>query len=154
MSEPFTISNGIKLKFRALRQNDLSFIMSSWLKSYHKAPSNVRIRNEEYFKYQGMMIEALLERSKITIVTTEEDDEQIVGYVVAENRNTVHYIYVKYPFRKLGVADALFTAAIDFQQEIVLTHMTRNSWIDKWFETIGLDKMKYIPYFKFFRRPA
>lgn len=149
----FSLSNGIILKFRPLRQADFSFIMSSWLKSFHKAPANVRIRNDEYFVFQGKIINALLERSKVTIVTTLEDEEQIVGYVVVENKDTIHYIYVKYPFRKLGVADALFNAAIDFSQpHIVLTHMTRNSWIDKWFDVLGPERLKYIPYYQHFRR--
>jgi hypothetical protein len=140
--------------FRRLEQGDLDFVINSWLMSYRKAPANYRVRNEQYFQYQPGNVQVLLERSKTTIFCDPENPSEIMGYIVVELGHILHYVYVKQIFRGAAIADSLFEHAIDLESpRIILSHMTRKAWIDKWFEKLG-DRLVYIPEFKYPRRAA
>jgi GNAT superfamily N-acetyltransferase len=138
-----------------MEQGDLDFIINSWLMSYRKAPANYRVRNEQYFAYQPANVQVLLERSIVTIFCDPDNPTEIMGYIVVELGHIVHYVYVKQPYRGVGIADKLMDYAVETEGEhrVILSHMTRKAWIDKWFEKLG-EKLVYVPEFKYPRRAA
>jgi GNAT superfamily N-acetyltransferase len=111
---------------RAIEEDELSFVYHSWLHSlragsnYHRGiPSSVYYNNHKRKLYLA------LDRSH-TIVATPKDHPKIIsGYIVWESSDpvTVHYIYVKSDFRKLGLGKLLLEVATS-GKKIVGTHRT------------------------------
>lgn len=97
---------------RRVFEEDLSFIYHSWLKSYRSSwakglnPSRY-MDKDRYYNGQKLMISQCLERSVVLVAVNPEDAFQIFGYVVGEPGLVVHYLYVKEPFRRMGIATLL-----------------------------------------------
>lgn len=63
--------------------------------------------NDVYYSMYEPMVKELLTRCEVFVETSEGDDEHIVGYVLygeKEGIPLVHWVYVKYPYRKMGIA--------------------------------------------------
>lgn len=98
---------------RGLQENDIHFIFSSWLKSFRGSNFSKNISNTLYFDQQHKLIEHLLATAHVVIACNKEDPEQIFGYMVGGfvgNLFVVHYIYVKHPYRRLGVGNLLLNS--------------------------------------------
>jgi GNAT superfamily N-acetyltransferase len=89
---------------------DEGFIFHSWLKSYRGSAAAQNITNPRYFAGQHALITRLLGRSKILVAANPEDPSQICGWIVYEPKAPIpvlHYVYVKHPFRRNGIAREL-----------------------------------------------
>lgn len=99
---------------RTSEPQDYDFIISSWLKGYRHSPQTRDIRSTIYFKYQHKIVENLLDESFIFVACNPEDSDHIYGYLVGEhyqkNADVIHWVYVKGPFRRMGIGTALFKA--------------------------------------------
>lgn len=94
--------------FRRLALDDWAFVYSSWMRSYRAAA--FAISNPVYYHHQRALIAQLLQRGLCLLVHNPEDAAQLLGFAAAEAVGGVcvlHYLYVKHPFRRLGVARAL-----------------------------------------------
>ena len=112
-------------------KSDTSFIFSSWLKSYRNSAFARNISNTIYFSEHHDIIENLLACSDVVVACNKNDQSQIYGYIVASKINdklTVHYIYVKHPFRRMGIGRYLLTSIRqDFTDDALYTHDTHIS---------------------------
>lgn len=125
----------LPVTIRTLQASDLSFIFSSWLKSYRSSYFAMKVANEIYFKEHQKIIERCIAKGEIKVAVNQEDHDQILGFVCFEPHLfrgilTLHYIYVKSPYRKLGVGkelleDALYEASHDRNLPIVTTHTSK-----------------------------
>lgn len=109
----------MRVTLREATEKDVPFIFSAWLKSFRNNPWVKTAPNPVYYKYQHELIERLLSRSSVVVACSEEDSDQILGFMVFEERggcNVVHYVYVKQPYRKLQIASQLLSVPqrIDF----------------------------------------
>ncbi len=132
-----------KISLRGPRADDLGFLMKSWLKS--QGLSRTRYdKSEGYWDAQKEVISRLFERSRIVVACGAEackchptdPSSHIVGYGVGELSSTdigteavVHWIYVREPDRRKGVARAILArlrtgAGVD----MTITACTRD-WI-------------------------
>jgi hypothetical protein len=88
--------------------NDLNFIYSSWINSYNDNNFFNPIKGPAYYGYQKLLINKLLNQSEVSVICNPEDKDQIFGYAVYELRPDsepiIHWLYIKYTFRKLGLA--------------------------------------------------
>lgn len=121
---------------RSMEPEDQDFIFNSWIKSYYSL--NEHLRNYSPFDYyvgiQHKIIEFILNSPsyEIGVACSEEDISHIYGYVVYEpmKRTILHYLYVKYPYRKLGIGTKLFRHALESHDHVkqpVCSHVT-GSW--------------------------
>lgn len=85
--------------FRAATADDLNFIYDSWCKSLWPEFQHVN----QFRDLQGYRIKKILDYSSALVACDVEDPSIIFGYVVFE-LDLLHWIYVKYPFRKMGLA--------------------------------------------------
>lgn len=108
--------------FRPANDDDTPFILNSWLKSYRNGVCSQHVPNEIYYKYQHKIIENLLLDATVTVAVSLEDSTQIIGYIATTQPFLCHYIYVKYPFRKLGIAEQLYNGA---NRPQICTHLPR-----------------------------
>jgi GNAT superfamily N-acetyltransferase len=99
----------MEIALRLVTPQDMPFIYNSWLKSYTENNKDFkRMGQGVYFSNYKKVLSRILDDALIVIACNPDDKEQVYGYVVAEEHaNVCHYIYVKYTFRKLGIARRL-----------------------------------------------
>lgn len=104
---------------RAPEGDDASFLLHSWLSSYLDwlQPSSLgmhpeydRLAKAAYFAEYKPRFVALLKASRVVVACAEDDPWQILGWLASEG-STLHYCYVKRPFRRQGLACALWNEA-------------------------------------------
>lgn len=125
--------SGINIKLRPPDLTDKNFIFNSWLKSYRKSEFAKAQCNAVYFDNYKKIVERILRKSLIIVACNPEDYMQVYGYIVYEelpgNNLLAHYIYVKFPYRKFGVATQLIAAVRKNANPVLISHHT--SIIDK-----------------------
>lgn len=121
-----------RLAFRSYNElTDKNCIYSNWLKSYKTYSYFAkRIRPVIFFAGHQKIIDHLLSKPtiKIIIACDKSKPDEIFGWLAfepkEEGRPTIHYVYVKGPFQKMGIGRALFRhAGIEIEQ-IRFTHWT------------------------------
>lgn len=100
------------MKIRPMRDGDVNFILSTWLRSYYEELKRYGQKGCPYPKddvfFQGHQeeIKKNLPGMTVNICVAPDDDNQIIGWAATDNK-CLHYIYVKQVFRKMGVAKKL-----------------------------------------------
>ena len=113
---------------RALEETEVNFVYHSWLRSLRSGNSFYkRIPSIIYFENHRKRLYRILDRSHCLVATPKDHPEIVVAYIVWENldddREIIHYIYVKSDYRVMGLANLLVeVAAAD--REIITTHRT------------------------------
>ena len=120
----------MKILLRAKRDDeDLNFILSSYLKSYRTAGDNVRMTNEVYFYNFKKVIMKLLENSLVVMAVDHDDPNHIYGFAIFREDADIpilHYIYVKYTYRKLGVAKKILGRIFGSESAVIaISHSNR-----------------------------
>lgn len=106
---------------RPAADSDIPFILSSWLHGYRKASVTSGISNTIYFKSHEALLKNLLRVSNIVVACAKDNPDQIFGYVVSEYDGislTVHWLYIKQPFRGLGMARSLMGVIRDTTYQV------------------------------------
>lgn len=92
---------------RELRAADLPFIYATWLRSlYYGNPMYKQIVKDLFFNKYKLVLYELVSRSNVQVCCLTDDPDTILGYSVHEG-DRLHWVYVKEPWRKLGLAKAL-----------------------------------------------
>jgi hypothetical protein len=99
------------IKIRELRPEDESFIYSTWLKSFKNSKYTGPIPNHLYWPFYSEVIKYLLGRCKTLVACNPENEKQVFGYIVYEDENIIHWVYVKRDFRRWGIGKKLHTAS-------------------------------------------
>ena len=101
-----------KVKIRSIRESDEAFIFHSWLTGFRGSDAMEGVRKSTYFPNQHEVIETLLKRSDVRVACNIEEEDHVYGYMVFEDDllrdHILHWIYVKAPFRGLGIGQMLF----------------------------------------------
>lgn len=123
------MSNKPPIRLRPANAEDVSFIFSSWLRSFRGSLFASSIMNEIYFSEHHKTIEKILKHYEVIVACNTEDPSQIYGFICAgytDNILTIHYIYVKHPFRRMGIAKAMLES-YEYNHEYVgvYTHQTK-----------------------------
>lgn len=103
------------IRYRPALVSDTSFLFDSWLKSYRRSAFASPIVGKVYYPEQQRLVGKLLGRSMVAIAANVEDPAQILGYAVFEHMHAdtvFHYVYVKQPFRALGIAAKLVSMSL------------------------------------------
>lgn len=132
-----------EILLRQLTADDIPFLYDSWLNSYRDSPFfSKKIRSSIFFKFHRKIVSKLLEKSQVIIAAAKEDPDIIIAYIVFdETKRILHYVYVKEPFRHLGIASKLLDIAALHKMELA-THFTIKG--EKIAKKLHL---RYCPYF-------
>lgn len=129
------MSQTIPSQIRSPEPEDISFIYSTWLKSYQRSSDN-KISGSSYFRFQKNLIAQILDRSLVSIAC-DPLDSRIYSYAVYEilgNILVLHWIYTKFPFRSFGFAGDILRAIYsnnELEKEIIITHRGVGYWAMK-----------------------
>lgn len=103
-----------QVQIRNATEADVPFIFNSWLKSYRNSNFAKNVSNPVYFDFHHKVIEKILQRAQVLILCSPDDSTQVFGFLVNETVDSVpvvHYAYVKYAFRGMGLCSMLLKHA-------------------------------------------
>lgn len=115
----------LPIRIRPANEEDVPFIFNSWLKSYRTSPFGKKLSNSIFYPEHHKLLERLLKTSSVLVACSNNDPSQIYGYIctaLIEGIFTVHYIYVKHTFRKLGIAKVLYASVNPQNEKGIYTH--------------------------------
>jgi GNAT superfamily N-acetyltransferase len=136
----------IDITFRLPRQEDVSFITHSWLRSTKLAVDKDIAYEAYYGDYKKLISKRLASSAKILVACSIEDPDFIIGFAVYDD-NVVHYIYVRYALRRQGIAKSLLSKVKADKKEYI-SH--KPLW---WSKDYRYKKIfKYNPYAFFLER--
>lgn len=138
-----------QINIRSIEMADYNFIFNSWLKCYkNNSYFAKRIRNNVFFKYHHQVVERILDRAstRVLMAVSILDPNVVYGYLVTEkfddNKDILHFTYIKEAFRKFGIGKELIKASGINPNEAIISHWT--------FDIDELSKkfpnMSYCPY--------
>lgn len=122
------------ISVRAYTPPDKNFILATWLKGLRYGNETFEfIQQDIYFEIYNRVIESILKRDEISVKVAclKDDPEVILGYSVFENK-TVHWIFCKQAWRKIGIARMLLPEGFNRVTHIttaakaILTHKFPN----------------------------
>lgn len=131
------------LTLRKNEPEDFKFIINSWLKSYRNSSPCVHISNIPYYSFHGEIVEKYLKEYN-TLVLYDKENDNIIGYIVYKIGQGiwVAYVYVKYPFRKMGLMKHMLKAiGIEDDTKFFITHIPKD--YNRFRKSF---KCEYIPY--------
>jgi hypothetical protein len=124
MSQPLKLP----IDFRSGTPEDIPFIFSSWLKSYRKGSwGESHPIADRYFKLQHDVIEGIMRDCRVVVACDPEDHAHLFGYIVFrphDGYSIIDWVYVKKPFRKLGIAATLLESPSARSSVTEVSHLT------------------------------
>ena len=115
--------NELPIKFRQGREEDIPFIISTWLKGlYYGNPWFNEIKKDNFMrKYHKILTQLLAKEGiKANVAVMANDPDHLLGYAILEG-NTLHWVFVKKAFRKVGIGRALVPQTIDTTTHLTIT---------------------------------
>lgn len=134
---------------------DHPFVARSWVLTLRASSRALKRANPAtFFRHHHRVIDEMLADPavRVRIATPPQDDFTILGFAVVQPPAIVHMVYVKAPFRRLGIATRLLAGAKS--QGLVYTQLTKDvkDWVhDKypgmmfdpyWNEDMGHERRK------------
>lgn len=118
----------LPVRLRQANDEDIPFIFNSWLKSYRSSTFARNISSTVYFTEHHKVIKKIIESNHVIIACNDDNPGQIYGWICAGKTDgifTLHYIYVKQPFRNFGMGKQLLNAfEHDPSYAAIYTHQT------------------------------
>lgn len=110
---------------------DLPVVHESWAGTWKTARAAGCIPNNLFDEVQRALIEQLMARGmKIDVIAPSNRPEQVLGWIAYEpdpkapGKSIVHYLFVKAPFRRRGLAETLLAHIGNGDGRFVYTHET------------------------------
>lgn len=114
----------VEVKVRQARADDFPHIYTSWLAAYQNEGFARGVRPSVYRDRQNRLIRDIIENrdtTHILVACPPDDDLTILAWAVYEVPNTVHFVFTKPAFRRLGLAAELLKAVTN---DFLFTHRT------------------------------
>lgn len=99
-----------------------SLVYATWLRSYEASSLAAKnIPRDVFFAEHHKIIDAIMQRgASVRLAVLPDEPDVVLGWAVVEGP-LVHYVYIKPPFRRHGMATALLA---DVKKPFVYTHWT------------------------------
>lgn len=115
---------------RDFEPDDINLVKHSWKKSY-RDPRDGGVVNtlvgwvstSTYYSQMGMLMDKLIDGGRVRLQVNSERPQQIYGWACADG-DLLHFVYVKQPFRRYGLARELL-ADLGFTGKVRCSHWTR-----------------------------
>lgn len=122
---------GPAVQLRPAALGDLALIMSSWIGEYREGPIGRLMTDTRYYAEVRPIVERLVTRLPPLVACDPGNPDTIYGWACGERVTSdlvVHFLYVRGPWRRWGIARKLL-AALGYQagERVIVTHPTRYS---------------------------
>lgn len=134
---------------RKANADDIAFIYDTWKRSYRYDKVTPGIRNFIYYPEQTAIMDMILasKQTEVSIACKPDEPFVVFGYMVHQKHPAIlHYVYVKEPLQRLGIAKALFAKAFgpDLGKTLTLQCSHKTKKVSELFSTN--DRLIYNPY--------
>lgn len=136
----------MNVNYRRATEDDLPFIMSTWLKGQRHQGDRSFMTNRTYFDNEKNRITAILAKNPVIVVCAQDDATHVFGYLVynlISDLLIVHYAHLKRAYRRLGIMRSILKEIYPnfTKDEVAITHINglTSSLRDKY-------KLKFNPY--------
>lgn len=120
----------LKTVIRDMDPGDEAFIYATWLRSLYFGNSYYNLISQDvFFEKYKRVVAALLHQARVKVSCLEDDRDTILGYSVYEH-GTLHWVYVKQPWRHMGIAKSLVPS--DINKFSHLTDVGKKMWPKGW----------------------
>lgn len=117
------LERGKDYELREAQADDIAFIRSTWLRDYRERSSLARrIDDAEYQFFHRLLVDRIASRSSTVVAFDLAAPNVLWGFCCWEP-GTLHYVYVKRPFRNMRLAAGMLEAA-GLQPDWFYTHLT------------------------------
>lgn len=99
----------MEITLRPPTRSDRAFVAKSWANGARKYYPHVP--RDSYRRGIDRLIDRSFARSDVSLLCDRDDPEQLFGFIVYEQPDRLHWVYVKHPFRREGLARQLLAAA-------------------------------------------
>lgn len=104
--------NGLDVTVRPPEPADINFLLSTMLKGlYYGSKFWALVDQEAFFSNYEPFIKNLMLKSQISIACLDDDQDVILGWSIYSGE-TLHFVFVKKSYRKLGIGSLLFPEGI------------------------------------------
>ncbi len=119
---------GPAILLRAAENQDVPFIISSWLRSNRDGPIGKVLTDTVYYREFKPLVQVLMSVVHVIVACDPERPEQVYGWICGERlegKIVVHFAYVKQGWRGWGIARRLL-GALGYQspEPIIATFVT------------------------------
>lgn len=124
-------------RIREPSSNDISWIYSTWISSWGSNRKFNKIDKNWVSAAQHSICTRIMlsDETSVLVACDENSDDDDLGYIVFDARGVLHWIYVKYNFRNMGIGGSLRdTAFLSRDTPLACTHWTSVLYKlkDKW----------------------
>lgn len=118
----------MQILIREFKPEDTNFILSSWIKSAYSNVTGYREKYSVFHKGMELIIRKKYENGSFMpyIACLDSDPDFILGFAVFGNDYTLHYVFTKEAFKRLGVCKALLSYMYKNKNEIVVSHWCKD----------------------------
>lgn len=103
--------DGLMVGFRGALADDEAIVFNAWLLAHRKHGDwPPRLSSQRYFAEHKETIAKLIARSRMLVACNEQRPSQVLGFICWEV-DTLHWVFVKQPFRHNGIGRALLVRA-------------------------------------------
>lgn len=93
---------------RDVRPEEIAWIYASWLNSYRYGSTlGKSCRNSIFFAHYPLVMDDILAKSTVKVAADLDNPKVAFAYIVSDEK-TLHYVFVKEPFRRFGIATDLY----------------------------------------------
>lgn len=120
--------DGLMVGFRAAVPDDEAIVFNAWLLAHRKHGDwPPRLSSQRYFAEHKATIAQLIARSRMLVACNEQRPTQVLGFICWEGA-TLHWLFVKQPFRRHGIArELLKLARLNDEPSIRCSHWTQRA---------------------------
>jgi GNAT superfamily N-acetyltransferase len=123
------VTAGALFTLRAGVDGDRPFVFRSWINSHRESALARSMRAYDHdHGLHGLIVELLERRgARLVVACATEAPSVILGWAVVTDPDALHYVFVKRPFRRQGIASALLgdiPTIRDGRDELRFSHMT------------------------------
>ena len=116
------------ITIRSLTTNDTNFVVNAWVNSYYAFMTGYKPNQKIFNVMQRRLILDILKESSCYIACNKDDNDQIMGFIVVGNDDTLHYVFTKEIFEREGIATMLIKSVnIEKPYGISCSHITRQA---------------------------
>lgn len=117
--------------------SDRNFIYKTILQHYrHASPHTKDIPDNVFYDCHHLLISKVMRQSGniVRVAALKDDPEVLFGFLWGNvDPETIHYVYVKKAFRRMGMAKMLYKSLFSMADDVYITHWTKevNQLYDK-----------------------
>lgn len=125
----------LEVEIRPALPDDLNLVRKSWMRSYRKAEAMQGVSDATYDQQMPERIARLIQSPRVQVLVASPPGDTLTafGFIVASPPDTLHYLWVKESWRRMGIARRLVSHALPdgIARFTHLTRMGAGVWLSK-----------------------